>query len=284
MDELDGVSATLATRRLGLTLRALRGRITTLRVADVAKAAGLSQPTWSQVETGVAIPSSEHLAAAAKILEATDEEVATLLALRERAKRREWWHEYNDITSPNLSKLIGYETSAIDTKMCAGGWVPGLLQTPDWARAAINVAGAKTRPEDVERAVELRMRRQAVLDNPRARLHAICGEESIRYRAGGWDVQTTQLRHLLEVGEAENITVQILPFTAGLHIGHSQPYSIFEFGEFDPPIVHQEDLVEVTLTDNPAEVRRCKYAFGVLEGLALSVENSRKLIESILKE
>ncbi|MFD0205419.1 MULTISPECIES: DUF5753 domain-containing protein [Saccharothrix] len=278
------MSATLAARRLGLRLRELRGRVDTLRVVDVAKAAGLSQPTWSQVETGVAIPSADHLAAAAKKLEATESELSGLMALRERAKRREWWHDYDDIASPALLKLIGYEASASEIRMCTSGWVPGLLQTDDWARAAINLPGAKTRPENIDRAVELRMRRRDVLMNPQVHLHAICGEEAVRYRPGGRQVQVAQLRHLLEMGEADNVTFQIVPFTAGLHLGHSSPYSLLEFGAEDPPMFHQEHAADATLSDNPASVRRWKYVFGELVKMALPVDDSRRLVETILKE
>ncbi|MFE9748263.1 helix-turn-helix transcriptional regulator [Saccharothrix saharensis] len=284
MDELEGVSATLAARRLGLRLRELRGRIDTLRVIDVAKVAGLSQPTWSQVETGVAIPSADHLVAAAKKLEATESELSELMALRERAKRREWWHDYEDIASAALLKLIGYETSASEIRTCSSGWVPGLLQTSDWARAAINLPGAMTRPENIERAVELRMRRKSLLDNPRVHFHAVCGEEAVRYRPGGRDVQIAQLRHLLEMSDARNITFQVVPFTAGLHLGHSSPYSLLEFGADDPPLFHQEHAADATLSDSPANVRRWKYVFGELVKIALPVEDSRRLVESILKE
>ncbi|WP_447002747.1 helix-turn-helix domain-containing protein [Saccharothrix isguenensis] len=283
MDELEGVSATLAARRLGLKLRELRGRIDTLRVTDVAKAAGLSQPTWSQVETGVAVPSADHLLVAAQKLEATEAEVSTLMALRERAKRKEWWHEYDDIASPALQKLIGYESSASEIQTCSSGWVPGLLQTADWARAAIDLPGAKTRPENFDRAVELRMRRQRLLDNPQVHFHAICGEEAVRYRVGGWDVQSAQLLHLLEVSTAPNITFQIVPFSAGLYVGHSSPYSLLEFGVDDPPMFRQEHA-DATLSDSPADVRRWKYVFGETVKIALSVEDSRRLVESILKE
>ncbi|WP_433273563.1 helix-turn-helix domain-containing protein [Actinosynnema sp. CS-041913] len=278
------MSATLAARRLGLMLRRLRGRIGTLRVVDVAKAAGLSQPTWSQVETGVAVPSADHLATAARKLEATESELSTLMALRERAKRHEWWHDYDDVGSPALMKLIGYEASARNIQMCTGGWVPGLLQTADWARNAINLPGAKTRPENIDRAVELRVRRQALLDKPQVRLHAICGEEAVRYQPGGREVQLDQLRRLLESSAAGNITFQIVPFTAGLHLGHSSPYSLLEFGSGDLPMFYQEHAADAALTDSPVDVRRWRYIFGELVKIALSVEDSRRLMESILKE
>ncbi|NUT50416.1 MAG: helix-turn-helix transcriptional regulator [Saccharothrix sp.] len=152
-------------------MRELRGRTDALRVTDVAEVAGLSQPTWSQVETGVAIPSADHLVAAAKKPEATESEFAELMALREHPKRRDSWHANDDIASPELLKLIGCETSA------------STIRT-----AAITLPGAKTRPENIDRAVELRMRRKEVLGNPRVHFHAICGEEAVRYRPGGREV------------------------------------------------------------------------------------------------
>ncbi|NUT50415.1 MAG: hypothetical protein HOV94_24380 [Saccharothrix sp.] len=93
-----------------------------------------------------------------------------------------------------------------------------------------------------------------------------------------------QLRHLLEMGDADNITFQIVPFTAGLHVGHSSPYTLLEFGAEDPPLFHQEHTAEDALSDNPANLRRWKYVFGELVKIALTVEDSRRLVESILKE
>ncbi|PSL52264.1 hypothetical protein B0I31_11491 [Saccharothrix carnea] len=83
---------------------------------------------------------------------------------------------------------------------------------------------------------------------------------------------------------ADNITFQIVPFTAGLHLGHSSPYSLLEFGVEDPPMFHQEHAADATLSDNPANVRRWKYIFGELVKMALPVDGSRRLVETILKE
>lgn len=283
MDALEGVSATLAARRLGIQLRALRQQMKTLRVIDVAKAAGVSQPTWSQVETGVAIPTEGHLTGALRVLEADEEAGAALLALRERAKRVEWWHAYDDAGSQQYLKLIGYEASAARLRQCSSGWVPGLLQTSEWARAVMLVPGALTRPENVGRAVELRMRRQAVLDKSTFQLHAICGEEALRYQVGGPEVRLAQLRHLLMVIE-NGVTLQVTPFSGPLHVGHSTPYQIFDFADpLDATMVHF-DHAAPSFNDTPREVRRWAYVFDNLRESALSPDESRRLIESMIRE
>lgn len=285
MDALEGVSATLAARRLGIQLRALRQQMKTLRVIDVAKAAGVSQPTWSQVETGVAIPTEEHLTGALRVLEADEEIGAALLALRERAKRVEWWHDYDDVGSQSYLKLIGYEASAVRLRQCSSGWVPGLLQIPEWARAVMLVPGVLTRPENVDRAVELRIRRQAVLDKPTFQLHAICGEEALRYQVGGPDVRLAQLRHLLAVlDENDRVALQVTPFSGPLHVGHSTPYQIFDFADpLDVTMVHF-DHAAPSFNDTPREVRRWAYVFDNLRETALSPDESRRLIESMIRE
>jgi transcriptional regulator with XRE-family HTH domain len=285
VDALEDVSATLAARRLGLMLRALRVRMNTLRVADVAKAAGVSQPTWSQIETAVAIPTRKHLVGAMKILEADEATTDTLLALRERAKRPEWWHDYGDVASQTTLKMIGYEASAVRLRQCASGWIPGLLQTAEWARASMLVPGATIRPENVDRAVELRIRRQDELERETFQLHAICGEEALRYRVGGREVHQAQLRYLRSVLESnERVTLQVTPFSGSLHVGHSRPYTIVDFAhDLDTTIVQLEQAA-MTFTDVLPEVRLWAYVFENLTRTALSPDETMKLIEAILKE
>jgi transcriptional regulator with XRE-family HTH domain len=257
----------------------------TLRVADVARAAGISQPTWSQVETAVAVPTREQLTGAMKALEVPEATADDLLELRERAKVVEWWHQYTDVAAAFLLKLIGYESSAVEIRQCTSGWLPGLLQTDAWARSAMLVPGAKTRPENVDRAVDLRMRRQVVLDNAGFKLHAICGEEALRYQPGGKDVQIAQLRRLLSVVTTNSrITLQVTPFSGPLHLGHSTPYTIIDFAHpLDTTIVHHENAMS-SFSDAPPEVRRWGYVFDNLKSAALSKDETVRLIESIIKE
>jgi transcriptional regulator with XRE-family HTH domain len=285
VDALDGVSATVAARRLGVVLRNLRQRLKTLRVLDVAKAAGVSQPTWSQVETGVAIPTEEHLVAAMRILEADEETIVALLSLRQRAKRVEWWHEFADVGSQSYLKYIGYEASAVKLRMCSSGWVPGLLQTSEWARAIMLMPGVPIRPENVDRTVELRIRRQAVLDKPAFRLHAVCGEEALRYQVGGRDVQFAQFHHLLAIAKARNrVTLQVTPFSGPLHLGHSTPYTLIDFADpLDTPIVQFDNVVSA-FGDTPGDVRLWAFVFDHLTRTALSPNATVGLIESIIRE
>lgn len=285
VDALEGVSATLAARRLGMVLRKLRQRLKTLRVLDVAKAAGVSQPTWSQVETGAAIPTEEHLIAALRVLEADEETVNALLALRQRAKRAEWWHDFGDVGNQSYLKYIGYEDSAVKLRLCSSGWVPGLLQTSEWARAIMQMPGVPIRPENIDRTVELRVRRQAVLDKPSFHLHAICGEEALRYKVGGRAVQLAQLQHLLAIAEEKNqVTFQVTPFSGPLHRGHSTPYTLADFAHpLDSSIVHFDNAVS-TFIDTPGEVRLWAYVFDHLTETALSPKETVGLIESIIRE
>lgn len=257
-----------------------------LKVADVAKAAGISQPTWSQVETGVAVPTREQLVPAMRLLELDDETAEDLLALRERAKRVEWWHEYADVATATYLKLIGYEASAVKIRHCSSGWIPGLLQTPDWARAFMEVPGATTRPENIGRAVDLRIHRQDILDKPTFHLHAICGEEALRYQAGGPTVQLGQLHHLLSAVSAnDRITLQVVPFSAGLHLGHSGAYTLIDFAHpLDTPVVQLEHVGTAVFSDAPPEVRLWAYVFDNLTTTALPPDESLQLIESIIQE
>jgi transcriptional regulator with XRE-family HTH domain len=280
------LSATLAGRRLGVVLKAYRSRIGTLRVVDVAKAAGVSQPTWSQVENATVVPSQNQLERALGALEVDGGEAEDLLALRERAKRREWWHEYDDVADAGYLKLIGYEASATEIQHCSSGWLPGLLQTPAAARASVFVPGTPARPEDIDRIVGLRMARQHILKRPGLQYHAICGEEALRYRVGSPAILREQLLHLLDVTDTHpNVTLQAVPYSAGLHLGHSNPYTIFRFkNELDLPLVHFEYGATSSMTDSPTKLRRWTYVFGELQRMALTPADTARLIESISSE
>lgn len=284
----EGISATLAARRLGVLLRGYRTRLGALRVADVAKAAGVSQPTWSQVETSTAVPGNEQLRRALRLLEVRGAEADEMLALRERAKRREWWHGYDDVTTQHYLKFIGYEESAVEIQECASGWIPGLLQTPGVARATFSVLGSPVRPENVDRLVEVRITRQRTLENPRLRFHAICGEEALRYVWGGSQtILREQLLYLRDLGQSHpNVTFQVVPFSAGSHLGHSNPYTILRFeSPLDSPVVSFDSApVESTIIDAPAELRRWTYVFEELQKIALSPDGTVRLIDSILEE
>lgn len=286
MDQLEDVSPTLAARRLGVTLRALRKRMSSLRVADIAKAAGVSQPTWSQVETASALPTEQHLIGAMNALELDEHSQQELLALRKLAMKIEWWHSFSDIASPALLKLIGYEASATKIRHCSSGWIPGLLQTPEWARAGIALPGAQTRPENVPRAVDLRIKRQGTLERPDFQLHAICGEEALRYQAGGRETQLGQLVHLRRVLSAHpRHVLQVVPFSAPLHLGHSGPYTILDFKDpRDTPLLQVEHGANAVFDDDPKAVRRWSFVFEELVKIALSPEATLKLIDEIIEE
>lgn len=192
---------------------------------------------------------------------------------------------YADVATQPYLKLIGYEASATRLRQCSSGWVPGLLQTPGWAGAVMQVPGALTRPENIERAVELRMRRQAVLNSPTFHLHAVGGEEALRYQVGGRDVQLAQLRHLLTMAKENNhVTLQVNAFSGPLHLGHSTPCQIIDFAHaLDTTMIHF-DHAAPTFDDTPREVRRWAYVLDNLTETALSPDDTVRLIESIIRE
>jgi hypothetical protein len=148
------------------------------------------------------------------------------------------------------------------------------------------VPSALTRPENVDRAVDLRLRRQAVLDKATLHLHAVCGEEALRYLAGGRTVRLAQLHHLLSVvSENEPVTLQVMPFSAGLHLGHSGAYTIIDFAHpVDTTVVQLEHAATASFTDAPTDVRLWAYVFDNLTTTALPQDESVQLIESIIRE
>jgi transcriptional regulator with XRE-family HTH domain len=183
------------------------------------------------------------------------EERAALLNLAREANLPGWWHAYSDILPTWVEPYVGLEAAASIIRTYQIQFIPGQLQTDEYARALIR-QGAAASEEDIARCTELRVSRQEILHGPNApQLWVVLDEGALRRPVGGRAVIRGQVRHLLTMAEHPSVTIQILPFNAGAHSAMGGPFTILRFAEPDlQDVVYIEQLTSALYLDKPTEV------------------------------
>ena len=214
-------------------------------------------------------------------------QVDSLVALARAARERSWWSAYRDVAPQSLLQLTEYESAAQDIRQFETMFVPGILQTEDYARAVIDNYYEEGLSSNRLRAlVELRTRRQDIIDaeNPPS-FHFVLDEGVVRRVVAGPSVMRRQLRRLIEVADKPNITLELIPFSVGLHPGMKGPFEIIEFA--DPSvsdIVYLESPRGDMFSDVPEEILKYREAFEGLVKASLGPRDSLTLIATIADE
>ena len=213
------------------------------------------------------------------------EERAALLNLAREANTPGWWHAYSDVLPTWLEPYVGLEAAASVLRTYEVQFVPGLLQTEEYARALIRL-GSAVSEDEIERRAELRVSRQEILGgtNP-PQLWAVVDEGALRRPVGGREVARRQLQHLIKMAEHPAVSLQILPFTAGPHSAMGGPFTILRFAEPDlRDVVYIEQLTSALYLDKPSEVDSY---LEVMEQLCLQAEpagSTVKMLNQILAD
>jgi hypothetical protein len=184
------------------------------------------------------------------------EERAAMLALARNANTPGWWHRYGDVLPNWFQSFVGLEAASALIRTYEVQFVPGLLQTEDYARAVV-LLGHGTKPiSEIEQRVRLRMARQQVLTRQDApRLWAVLDEAALRRPIGGLKVMRAQLEALLEAAELPNVTLQVIPFSAGGHAAAGGAFTILRFPDQDlPDVVYAEQLTSALYLDKREDV------------------------------
>ncbi|ANY06078.1 helix-turn-helix domain-containing protein [Pseudonocardia sp. HH130630-07] len=274
---------TVRSRRLGGKLGSYRRR-RDLSGTELATRLGIHQATWSKIESGKARVSAAVLAKAAEVLDIPADAVAALDTLRRKADEPGWWQDYGDILSEPVQMLIELEADASWIRTYEGEVIPGLLQTPAYAERVITAGSPHIRVADIDRFLELRVRRQRrILDG--VRLTAIIGEAAIRQQVGGAAVLGEQLRHLTRVVTEHDVTVQIVPFTADAHAALGDAFVIIQWpDEADPEAVYVDGVTSRTVHERSGVVRSYLHALGSVQNQALNPRESLGLIHDVIKD
>ncbi|WUX67201.1 helix-turn-helix domain-containing protein [Streptomyces sp. NBC_01429] len=207
--------ATVRQRRLGAELRRLRQQAE-LTTAQAGVLDGSSQPRISSIESGRYAVGADRVRSLARSYSCTDEAYIEALTEMTGGRTRGWWDEYRTLLPPDAIDLAELEHHTASMRTSSLGHLPGLLQTRAHAHAVMSAAVPAFAPHEVEHRVSFRIKRQVAVYgvNPKP-LTTILHEAALHMGFGGPEVARAQLKHLLEVGELEHVTILVIPFGGG---------------------------------------------------------------------
>jgi transcriptional regulator with XRE-family HTH domain len=217
----------------------------------------------------------------------TDEaEREQLVLLAREANSPAWWQKYSDVVPDWFQVYVGLEEAAELIRVYEVQFVPGLLQTEEYARAVVRQGQPGAAQDEVERRVALRMGRQKLLTRPDApRLWAVVDEGALRRPMGGKDVMRAQIERLMAAAKEPNVTLQVLPFTFGGHAAEGGAFTVMRFPEPDmADIVYIEQLTGALYLDKREDVERYSEVMERLSVKGTSPERTQDILAAILEE
>ena len=271
-------------------LRRLRGELRRARESadltqkQVANDLGWSVSKMIRIETSAANISTSDVMALLHYYKITDAERANdLIAITRTKDETWWWDEYRDIFGQNFINFLAYEDSATRMRQVQLFTVPGLLQTESYARALF----ARLDAETVELGVQVRLRRQELLSRRNGAEMLFVLDESVIRRLIRPTVMTEQLLHLKELNGQSHISIQILPFAAGLTTGIGGSFTIFDLpgetdGSLDYVAIIEQPKSDIPIPDNQETISSYVDAFSEIHELALSKPDTNELLDSVV--
>ncbi|MGW3104599.1 helix-turn-helix domain-containing protein [Streptomyces sp. NPDC001100] len=276
-------------RKLGAELRALRADAG-LTSGEAARLVGWHQSKVSRIETGasgVKPPDVRLLLDAYEVGDAQLRDMLLVLAgSDDGGGRHHWWHAYRGVLPPAYRDFISLESQASTIRTLETSVVPGLLQTPEYARAVTRAAVGgldHDGPERLDALVQVRLARQDILRaDPPLELSVVLDEAVVRREVGGPGVMARQLARLTEAAQLPQVRLQVLPFAAGAHIGITGPFVIFSFpSTSDLDVVVLDHLTSSLYLERKEDLEAYSEAFNTLQFHALSPEDSLDYIAGI---
>ena len=232
-------------------------------------------------EKGQRVPGPEDVARLLGALRVDDATYDRMMRLARHARDDNWLDSNPSDLPPALSGIVEYERTATRITMWSLAVLPGILQTPDYARDVLSNAEI-----DLERADAMlvaRLDRQRILVKPEpVRLTAFLGEMAIREQIGSADIMSDQIDHLIEVAELRNVSLRIVPRNIGYHPGLIGPFVVYEFGNL-PAIVHLESSHATAFLHDADVVRDYRRQAKILAGKALSEDDTRAMLREVAR-
>ncbi|MBT2447776.1 helix-turn-helix domain-containing protein [Streptomyces sp. ISL-43] len=277
------VNPTISRRRLGAELRRLR-ELSGMTTQQVATRLLISQPKISLLENGRRLIKPRDLRDLCGLYGVRDQRrVDDLMQMARESGQEGWWNAYDDIP---YGAYIGLEAEAAAVRFYEPLVVPGLLQTPAYARAVIAGTIPHATAEQAGTRLQVRMRRQDRLrapDNP-LRLWAVLDEAVLWRVVGSREVMREQLDHLTHLSAQPHITMQVLPHEVGAHPGVSGQFSLLEFADAtDVSVVYLERFTSDLYLEKRSDVRRYSDMYAHLQAQALSPDGTRRFIEEAIR-
>ncbi|MGW5232364.1 helix-turn-helix domain-containing protein [Streptomyces nodosus] len=273
---------------LGRQLEELRSRAG-LSFEQAAEAIGVSHSTIRRMEA--AKVARLRLADTEKLLQTygvTDQqEIDTFLQSVREANKRGWWHTYRDVLPDWFAAYLSLEQAALQIRGYESEFVPGLLQTEDYARALLSAGNPHAPPGATERGVALRMRRQELLSRPSPpRVWIVMDETVLRWPVGGPRVMRAQIDHLMAMHALPHVTVQIMPFRNGPHPAlRAGAFHLLRFRAPElPDIAYLSGLVGAVYLDKSDDVVVYREALDRLGAQSAPPTKTEALLGAIRKE
>ena len=247
-----------------------------------AKHLGVAVSQASRLDTGARGYGVEDVRSLASWYGLSETEQASLLALAEESRKRAWWQQ---VDLPNSYRtLIGMEQAAMSINEYTSSVIPGLLQTRDYAQAMIRASELDVRPDRVEQAVAVRMRRQQILGRERApRLWVVMDEAALARVTGGLGVMRAQLEYLHDAATHPGITIQVIGFEYGAHPGGESHVVLLSMPGELPDVFYSDN--SLARPDDSSDQRRLMQArrlWEVLKAIALDPRSSSERIASYI--
>jgi transcriptional regulator with XRE-family HTH domain len=275
---------TVRLRRLAFELRHFRAASGLTR-EDVTERTDINIATLYRLETARSRPQLRTLRALLDLYEVEEQRRQELLAILKESTERSWLHSFEPDLPDQYTTYISFEQEAERLLNYESLFVPGLLQTEDYARAVIRSMPPMASHGEVEARVQARLQRQALLgqDEP-LQLWAVIDEAALHRHVGGRDVRRAQLQRLYDASEQPNITLQVVPFDGGAHPGMHGSFTIMQFDEENTDVVYLEGTTADLFLEDGKDIQRYRLVFERLQAVAASPEATRALVAAVLEE
>lgn len=273
---------TVRLRRLAAELRRLRNAADLSR-EDASEQTGINNATLYRIETAKARPQMRTLTTLLNLyyVDAAQREYLTILC--RDAGKQGWLRPYHSDLPEEYTAYISFEAEAQGVRNYESLFIPGLLQTEDYARGVIRGVLPMASEQEVDDRVQARIERQAVLtkESP-LKLWAILDEAALRRVVGGAEVMHGQLMHLADTVKMPNVTFQVITFDAGAHPGMPGSFVLMDFVDpMDTDLIYIDSMAGDLFLEADADVRRYASIFDNLRAVALSPDASARFLAEL---
>lgn len=260
-------------RSLGRRLRALRDE-SGKTYADVVHVG--SRQKIMRIEKGEGPFKAPDIRELCRLYGTSAAETEELAGLALRTKEDRIWDDYTDLLPGSFGTLVDLEVTA--NKICTyqPDVVPGLLQTPDYARAVFDASSPPLSRDDIERMVIVRTHRQQGVfsGHADARIHAVLNEAVLARQVGGHDVASAQLKHIRELNSTERVTIRVLTYASGAHASMRGSFTLLEFADpNEPSVVYVESPAGARLIEKPVQFASHREVFKSLTEQSIPLED-----------
>lgn len=276
-----GRSPTVRRRRLGLELQRLR-KDAGLTIEQVAAALEVSDSKISRIETAQVGATPRDVRDMLALYRVPGQQRDWLMQLAREARKKAWWQQrFGNLPAVTI---VGLQAAATSLRSYAPLVVPGLLQNRDYSSVVLSAIRPDLAPAEVEQRVELRMAGQTLLEQEGSlQIRAVIDEAAVRRTIGGPEMMRAQLERLIQAADLPNISLRVLPFTAGEHAGLDGQFDIIGFEEdADPDVLYLENTTRDLYLSDADAIRRYTMVFDHLEAAALGASESKEFLTSVV--